>query len=135
MPSLDPATFVNSLGKTIELGEHRTIHRRRYTRHKVRARQPSMLDPHVGMIEGWLAHEPQLTAIAILGRLAERFPDKFGKPQDSTVQRLLKGLRIKAAGHLIASELPIAGHLPADAEPATALAAVKVRPGIVHNLG
>jgi hypothetical protein len=45
----------------------------------------------------WLAVEPQLTAIAILGRLSERHPDQFGKPQHSIVQRLLKVLRTKAA--------------------------------------
>jgi hypothetical protein len=38
-----------------------------------------MLDPHVAMIEGWLAAEPQLSAIAILGRRTERFPGQFGK--------------------------------------------------------
>jgi len=38
---LDLATFANGLGKGVELGEQRAIHRRRYTRHKVRARPPS----------------------------------------------------------------------------------------------
>ena len=51
--------FANGLGKTVELGEQRAIRRRRYTRHKVRARQPPMLDPYVAMIESWLAAEPQ----------------------------------------------------------------------------
>jgi hypothetical protein len=60
------------------------------------------------MIEGWLAAEPQLTAIAVLGRLAERFPGQFGKPQHSIVQRLLRALRIKAAGQLIARREPAA---------------------------
>jgi hypothetical protein len=35
---------------------------------------PSKLDAHVALIEGWLAVEPQLTAIAIVGRLATRRP-------------------------------------------------------------
>jgi hypothetical protein len=60
-----------------------------------------------------------LGAIAILGRLAERYPDQFGKPQHSIVQRLLKALRIKAAGQLIATDDP------ATIERAAALAAVR----------
>jgi len=108
-PSMpDTITFAHALGKAVEAGEQRTIHRRPYTRRKVRARTPSKLDPHVAMIEGWLAAEPQLNAIAVLGRLAERFPGQFGKPQQSIVQRLLKALRIKAAAQLIASEEPAA---------------------------
>ena len=108
-PSMpDTITFAHALGKAVEAGEQRTIHRRPYTRRKVRARTPSKLDPHVAMIEGWLAAEPQLNAIVVLGRLAERFPGQFGKPQQSIVQRLLKALRIKAAAQLIASEEPAA---------------------------
>ena len=49
------------------------------------------------MIEDWLAAEPQLTALAIVGRLSERHPHQFGKKQHSIVQRLLKALRKKAA--------------------------------------
>ena len=49
------------------------------------------------MIEDWLAAEPHLTAIAIVGRLSERCPEEFGKQQHSIVQRLLKALRTKAA--------------------------------------
>jgi hypothetical protein len=45
--------------------------------------------PHVALIEGWLAAEPQLTAIAIVGRLADLHADQFGKKQHSIVQRLL----------------------------------------------
>jgi len=66
-----------------------------------------MLDPHVAAIEDWLAAEPQLTALAILGRLAERHPDQFGPPQHSIVQRLLKALRIKTAQQIIAASPPI----------------------------
>src|SRR5262249_54151156 len=104
-PSMsDTITFAHALGKTVEAGEQRTIHRRPYTRRKVRARTPSMLDPHVTMIEGWLAAEPQLTGLAIVTRLSEHFRGQFGKPQLSIVQRLLKALRIKAAAQVIASE-------------------------------
>jgi hypothetical protein len=54
---------------------------------------PSKLDPHVALIEVWLAAAPHLAAIAIVGRLAERHPGQFGKKQHSTVQRLLRALR------------------------------------------
>ena len=64
-----------------------------------------------------------------VGRLAERFPGQFGKPQHSIVQRLLKELRIKAAGQLFASKEPAA------IERATALAAVKAWPRSVGTLG
>jgi hypothetical protein len=64
---------------------------------------PSKLDPHLALIEGWLAAEPQLTAIAIVGRLAELHPDQFGKKQHSIVQRLLRALRKSAAHRLIAA--------------------------------
>ncbi len=67
---------------------------------------PSMLDLHVAVIEGWLAAEPQLTALAILGRLTERHPDQFGPQQHSIVQRLLRVLRTRAAQQIIAGQPP-----------------------------
>ena len=63
---------------------------------------PSKLGPHVALIEGWLVAEPQLTAIAIVGRLADLHPDQFGKKQHSIVQRLLRALRKSTAQRLIA---------------------------------
>ena len=60
-----------------------------------------MLDPHLADIERWLAAEPRLTALAILGRLAEHFPEKFGPPQHTIVQRLLRSLRRNAAEVII----------------------------------
>jgi hypothetical protein len=48
-----------------------------------------MLDPHLADIESWLAAEPQLTAIAILGRLSNRAPTEFGH-RALDRQRLLK---------------------------------------------
>ena len=63
---------------------------------------PSKLDPYVVTIENWIAEEPQLTAIAIVGRLSEKHPDQFGRRQHSIVQRLLKVLRKKASGKLLA---------------------------------
>lgn len=49
-----------------------------------------MLNPHLADIERWLAAEPRLTALAILGRLAEQCPEQFGPPQHTIVQRLLR---------------------------------------------
>ena len=63
-----------------------------------------MLDPHVATIEDWLVVEPQLTALAIVGQLAEKHPEQFGTRQHSIVQRLLRALRRKAAEQLVAQE-------------------------------
>ena len=60
-----------------------------------------MLDPHLADIERWLAAEPRLTALAILGRLAERCSEQFGPPQHTIVQRLLRSLRRKATETII----------------------------------
>jgi len=48
-------------------------------------------------IEGWLATEPQITALAIVRRLGEIDPVTFRDNQHSIVQRLLRSLRSKAA--------------------------------------
>jgi hypothetical protein len=101
-PSPDAAAFAKGLGKAVLAGEQRAIHRRLHKPYKKRVRMPSMLDPHVEEIDRWLAAEPRLTALAILGRLAARCPGQFGPPQHTIVQRLLKDLRRKAAGRLIA---------------------------------
>ena len=89
---------------------------------------PSKLDPHVAAIKDWLAAEPQLTAIAIVGRLSEKHPDQFGTKQHSIVQRLLKALRKKAAEQLFAQEslgtaavVPAPDGLPEDTEVVGAL--------------
>ncbi|MET4608839.1 hypothetical protein ABIB90_008347 [Bradyrhizobium sp. JR4.1] len=66
-------------------------------------RMPSKLDPHIAAIEGWLAEQPQLTALAIVGRLSEIQPEEFGARQHSIVQRLLRALRRKAAEQLVAA--------------------------------
>ena len=99
----EPAAFARGLGNDLARGEPRATHRRPKRRYKKRVRMPSKLDPHVALIEGWLAAEPQLTAIAIVGRLAELHPDQFGKKQHSIVQRLLRALRKSAAHRLIAA--------------------------------
>jgi hypothetical protein len=101
-PAPDAAVFARTLGKSVEAGELRATHRRPKRRYKKRVQMPSMLDPHVATIEGWLAAEPQLTALTIVGRLSERYPEQFCKKQHSIVQRLLKALRRKAAERWIA---------------------------------
>ena len=98
----EPAAFARGLGNDLARGEPRATHRRPKRRYKKRIRMPSKLDPHMALIEGWVAAEPQLTAIAIVGRLADLHPDQFGKKQHSIVQRLLRALRKSAAQRLIA---------------------------------
>ena len=97
-----PAAFARGLGNDLARGESRATHRRPKRHYKKRVRMPSKLDPHMALIECWLAAEPQLTAIAIVGRLAERDPEQFGKKQHSIVQRLLRALRQGAVQRLIA---------------------------------
>jgi hypothetical protein len=101
----EPAAFARRLGNELPRGEPRATHRRPKRRYKKRIRMPSKLDPHVALIESWLAVEPQLTAIAIVGRLAELYAGQFGKKQHSIVQRLLRGLRKNAAQRLIAEKV------------------------------
>jgi hypothetical protein len=98
------ATFAKTLGKTVAVGETRATHRRPRRPYKTRVRMPSKLDPYVVAIEGWLAEQPQLTALAIVGRLSEKDPEEFGTKQHSIVQRLLRALRRKAAAQLVAEE-------------------------------
>ena len=96
------ATFAKTLGKTATVGEPRATHRRTRRPYKTRVRMPSKLDPHIAAIETWLAEQPQLTALAIVGRLREKRPEEFGKRQHSIVQRLLRALRRRAAERLVA---------------------------------
>jgi len=108
--SLTPGavTFAKTLGTMVEAGDPRATHRRPKRPYKTRIRTPSKLDPHVATIESWIAAEPQLTALAIVDPLSEKHPEQFGTRQHSIVQRLLKALRKKAAGKLIAQEPPCA---------------------------
>jgi len=109
----DAVVFARTLGTTAASSEPRATHRRpkRLIRRGFACRPK--LDPQVGAIEAWLAAEPQLTAIAIVGRLSEKHPDQFGTRQHSIVQRLLKVLRKKAAkklmlrSHLTPQQLPL----------------------------
>jgi len=100
-PATNAAAFAKGLGNDVHLGEQRIIHRRMHKPYKKRMRMPSMLDPHLADIERWLAAEPRLTALAILGRLAERCSAQFGPPQHTIVQRLLRSLRRKATETII----------------------------------
>jgi hypothetical protein len=113
-PATDAAVFAKALGTSVGTGELRGTHRQRKRNYVRRVRTPSMLDPHVATIEGWLASEPQLTALAIVGRLSETYPEQFCKKQHSIVQRLLKALRRKAAERLMAEmtlSMPMAAAL------------------------
>lgn len=100
-PATSAAAFAKRLGNDVHLGEQRIIHRRMHKPYKKRVKMPSMLDPHLADIERWLAAEPRLTALAILGRLAEHSPEQFGAPQHTIVQRLLRSLRRNAAEAII----------------------------------
>ena len=111
LPISNTAHFAQTLGKSIKAGEPRGTHRRAKGKYKTRVRMPSKLDPHLTIIEGWLATEPQLTALAIVGRLAQRNADQFGPKQHSIVQRLLKALRSKAAERIIAATTTGVGEL------------------------
>jgi len=102
-PLPDAGNFAKALGKATETAEPRATHRKPKRRYKKRIRMPSKLDRHLATIETWLAAEPQLTALAIVGRLAERDPETFGPKQHSIVQRLLQALRTRAAEKLLVS--------------------------------
>jgi hypothetical protein len=97
----DPLAFALSLGTAVTRIEVRATHRRPKRRYKKRLRMPSKLDPHLVTIQSWLAAEPQLTALAIVQRLAEIDPATFSDKQHSIVQRLLRSLRRKAAGTVL----------------------------------
>jgi hypothetical protein len=101
--AVDPLDFAQTLGATTSTGEVRATHRKAKRKYKTRVRMPSKLDPHLATIEGWLATEPQLTALAIVRRLAGIDVATFSDTQHSIVQRLLRSLRCKAAHAVIAA--------------------------------
>ena len=98
----DPLAFAQSLGSLASRCEVRATHRRKKGKYKTRMPMPSKLDPHLATIEGWLATEPQLTALSITRRLAVIDPATFGNAQHSIVQRLLRRLRKQTALHALA---------------------------------
>ena len=81
--------------------EPRATHRKPKRSYKTRMRMPSKLDPHLATIEGWLAAEPDITALTIVRRLAGIDATTFGDKQHSIVQRLLRAMRRKQAETLI----------------------------------
>jgi Integrase core domain len=97
----DPLGFARSLGTTAKTAEVRATHRRPKRRYKKRIRMPSKLDPHLATIESWLATEPQITALAIVRRLAAIDSATFSDKQHSIVQRLIRSLRRKATETVI----------------------------------
>jgi hypothetical protein len=101
LPHEDVATFLKGLGNEWRLGERRATHRRQYVRRKPIPRRPSMMDPHISVIEEWLAAEPHLRAVEILARLDGREAGSFGEKQLRTVQRLVKAWRGRTARLLI----------------------------------
>jgi len=94
--TIELAAFAKRLGNELARGELRATHRRPKRRYKKRIQMPSKLDPHTALIADWLAAEPHLTAIAIVGRLTQLHPDQFGKKQHSIVQGRLRALRRSA---------------------------------------
>jgi hypothetical protein len=113
----DPLGFARSLGTTAT-AEVRATHCRPKRRYKKRMRMPSKLDPHLETIESWLAMEPQITALAIVRRLASIHPATFSDKQHSIVQRLIRSLRRKATETVIVTM----------AEQASIAAAMRVGP-------
>lgn len=99
---VDPLAFAHSLGTTATTREVRATHRRAKRKYKMRVRMPSKLDPHLAAIESWLTAEPDITALAIVRRLAGIDPATFDDRQHSIVQRLLRSLRKGAALRAIA---------------------------------
>lgn len=98
--------FARTLGTTrLDVAgiEPHATHRKPKRRYKTRIRMPSKLDSHLSKIEDWLAAEPDITALTIVGRLAGIDPASFGDKQQSIVQRLLRSLRRKAAETLLAA--------------------------------
>ena len=71
-------------------------HRRKKGKYKTRMPMLSKFDPHLATIKGWLATEPQLTALSITRRLMMINPTTFGDGQHSIVQRPLRRLRKQA---------------------------------------
>jgi hypothetical protein len=74
-------------------------------------RMPSKLDPHLAEIEGWFAAEPDITALAILGRLGAIDPATFDQKQQSIVQRLLKKLKANATRFSHGADLELHGQV------------------------
>jgi hypothetical protein len=103
LSSSDPLAFARSLGTAVNSGEVRATHRKPKHRYKTRIRMPSKLDPHLTTIDNWLEAEPQITALAILQRLATIDPASFSDKPHPIVYRLLRTLRRTQAQTMIAA--------------------------------
>lgn len=102
-------------------GENRPSHRRPYRRRKPLPQRPSMLDDLHERIRVWLADEPGITAIEILGRLTAMHPDRFTGKQARTVQRAVKRWRLQEARRIVLSgAATIGAGIPITLESATA---------------
>jgi hypothetical protein len=101
-----PAGFALGLGKGLEAGEQRPIHRRAYIRRKPAPRRPSMLDAHTATIDSWLEEAPHLSATEIMNKLNESCGGTFSEKQLRTVQRHVKAWRRKTARKLMDSAIP-----------------------------
>jgi len=126
-----PLGFARSLGTTAKTAEVRATHRRPKRRYKKRIRMPSKLDPHLATIESWLATEPQITALAIVRRLAAIDSATFSDKQHSIVQRLIRSLRCKATETVIvtmAAQASIAAAMRPGPSKSRHLVGVSVQP-------
>jgi hypothetical protein len=85
--------FVRNLGKGINDGEHRKIHRRAYVRRRPPPRRPSILDQYQSTIEAWLAGEPHLTSVELLARLRVHAFGVFHQQHLRTVQCAVRSYR------------------------------------------
>ena len=92
----DPLSFARSLGTAAKTTEVRATHRRPKRRYKKRIRMPSKLDPHLATIENWLAVEPQLTALAIVGRLATERQLTHSARGPQAIQRAVRCIQLVA---------------------------------------
>ena len=88
---------------------------RRQRRYKKRVCMPSMRDPHVATIEGWLAAEPQLTVLAIASwgaaRLGQSGRDPPASPQ-AACGRTRNGRPTVGKVGRPNSDMPVVGHEP-----------------------
>ena len=78
-----PRVFAKTLGAT--KSEVRATHRQARRKYKTRVRMPSKLDPYLVEIECWFAADPEITALAMLGRLTAIDPTTFRQKQHTTV--------------------------------------------------
>jgi hypothetical protein len=99
---VDLDRFAAGLKTAWRAGERRPTHRRPYRRRKPVPQRPSMLDGVRDQIHAWLACDPTLSAVAILGRLETADAATFTDKHLRTVQRAVKTWRGEQARRIIA---------------------------------